>query len=144
MTTSDCILTQGSTIWDFSQYAPHITWGYVKDVMYFKFPGTPDPKMIDLLDNENTISISIQPFTSLVTTQLNPTSTIDASLRLFLINVKQYGTDPNGNLNTLTTLKWGDFGTFTVCITNVQLTQNSGEGDLYGLEFKMYIVSGPV
>lgn len=143
MATGDFKITVGSLTWDLSQYGPVINWGYDRNIEYFRFPGSNEKVLLDLLDNEETISASFRIVSSDVTSQLNSGSSPTASLRNFMISVRDSGTDP-ADVSTLTTILWHTVGTFTVSIKSANLQQLAGEGYAYTLEIKFLIQSGPV
>lgn len=143
MASGDFKVTVGSLVWDFSSYGPVVNWGYDRNIEYFRFPGTNEKLLLDLLDNEETLSVSFKVVSSDVTSQLNAGSSVTASLRNFMITVRDSGTDP-ADTATLTTILWHTFGTFTVSIKSASLQQAAGEGYAYILDIKFLIQDGPV
>lgn len=142
MTAGDFKITLGTITWDLSSYGPVVNWGYDRNIEYFRFPGVSEPIILDLLDNEQTISASFRIPISDVTTQLNTGSSPTASLRSLITTIRDTGTDPN-NVATLSTITWHTFGTFTVSVKSASLQQVAGEGIAYNLEVKFLVGTGP-
>jgi hypothetical protein len=142
MASGDFKITIGSLVWDFSSYGPTVNWGFERNIEYFRFPGTNEKLVLDLLDNEESITCNLRIVSSNVTTQLNAGSSVGASLRSFMSTVNS-GTDP-ADAATLTTILWHTFGTFTVSVKSTSLQQIAGEGNAYSLDVKFLVQSGPV
>ena len=143
MASGDFKITIGSVVWDLSSYGPAVSWGYDRNIEYFRFLGTNEKLVLDLLDNEEYITVSFRIPISDVTAQINAGSSATASLRGLMITIRDTGTDP-ADASTLTTILWHTFGTFTVAIKSANLQQTAGEGIAYSLDLKFLIQSGPV
>lgn len=143
MASGDCKITIGTLTWDFSEFTPELTWGIQKNIEYFQFPGSSDKILLDLLNNEETLALSLKISTSDVTAQLNSGSSAGASLRSFILTLRDVGSDPS-DPSSLTTALWHTFGTFTIGIKSAQLHQAPGEANLYTLDIQFLVQSGPV
>lgn len=130
MAVGDCILTVGSNTYNLSDYNPVVSWRLNKTIEYFKFPGSDLKIMLDLFENEENVTLDCKVV-------VNDVSIISD----MIIDIRENGTDPTGNL---TTLLWSTVGTLTVSVRDVELTQKAGEGTLYNLSIKMYKTEGPV
>ena len=131
MAVDTLTLTIGSNAYDLKTFGPTISWRLKKEIMYFTFPGSADKIMLDLLTNQETISIDLRVVADDVTTVIRP----------MILDIRENGTDPISNS---TTLLWGDMGTLTVSSTDFELTQKAGEGQFYTLNLKFYVAGGPV
>lgn len=131
MAIDDLTLTVGSNVYDLKTFNPVASWRLKKEIMYFRFPGSSEKIMLDLLENQETISLELRAVASDVTTVIRP----------MIIDIRENGTDPTSNL---TTLLWADIGTMTVSVTDFELTQKAGEGQFYTLSLKFYMSDGPV
>lgn len=143
MASGDCKISIGALTWDFSEFTPDMTWSISKNIEYFRFPGSSDKIILDLLDNEETLNLSLKISTSDPTAQLNTGSSAGASLRSFMTTLRDTGSDPSDS-SSLTTALWHTFGTYTIGIRGAQLHQASGENNLYTLDVQFLIQSGPV
>ena len=131
MAVDTLTLTIGGNSYDLKEYNPIASWRLKKEILYFKFPGSSEKIMLDLLENQETISLELRAVASDVTSVIRP----------MIIDIRENGTDPTSNL---TTLLWADIGTMTVSVTDFELTQKAGEGQFYTLSLKFYMSDGPV
>lgn len=132
----DCKIVHQGITWDLSEFNPIVTWGLIRNIEYFRFAGTPDKKVLDLLDNEETMTVSLKISTSDITAQLNSGSSPSASLRALIVNIRD-----NTVVGSTSSFIWGDFGTFNVVFKNISLVQSPGEGTLYSLDIVMNVES---
>ena len=131
MAVDTLTLTVGSNPYNLKTFNPQVSWRLKKDIMYFKFPGSSEKIMLDLLENQESLSLELRAVASDVTTVIRP----------MIIDIRENGTDPTSNP---TTLEWADIGTLTVSVTDFELTQKAGEGQFYTLSLKLYMSDGPV
>lgn len=131
MAVDTLTLTVGSNAYDLKTFNPQVSWRLKKEIMYFTFPGSADKIMLDLLTNQETISVDLRVIAEDVTTVIRP----------MILDIRENGTDPISNA---TTLLWGDMGTLDVSSTDFELTQKAGEGQFYTLSLKFYVAGGPV
>lgn len=131
MAVDTLTLTVGGNSYDLKVYNPAASWRLKKEISYFKFPGSSEKIMLDLLENQELISLELRAVASDVTAVIRP----------MMIDIRENGTDPTTNL---TTLLWGDLGTFTVSVTDFELNQKAGEGQFYTLSIKFFMSDGPV
>ena len=131
MAVDTLTLTIGSNTYDLKTFNPTISWRLKKEIMYFTFPGSADKIMLDLLTNQETISVDLRVVADDVTAVIRP----------MILDIRENGTDPISNASTLL---WGDMGTLTVSSTDFELTQKAGEGQFYTLSLKFYVAGGPV
>lgn len=129
MATGDLTLTVGGNAYDLSTYNPTVSWRLNKTIEYFKFPGSDLKIMLDLFENEETVTLECKLVASDITATTN-----------MIIDIRENGTDPTTNA---TTLAWSTVGTMTVAVRDVELRQKAGEGDFYNLSMKMYKTDGP-
>ena len=131
MAVDTLTLNVGSNSYDLKHYNPVVSWRLKKDIMYFKFPGSSEKIMLDLLENQETFDISLRAVAADVTTVLRP----------MFIDIRENGSDPTSNL---TTVDWGDMGSLTVSVQDVEITQKAGEGVMYSVSLKFYMAEGPI
>lgn len=130
MAITDLTLTVGGNAYDLSKYNPTVSWRLNKTIEYFKFPGSDLKIMLDLLENEETITLDCRVVANDISAIAN-----------MIIDIRSNGTDPTSNT---TTLLWSTVGTMTVSVRDVELRQKAGEGDFYNLSIKFYMTEGPV
>ena len=130
MAEGDMIFNIGGNVYDLSDYSPTVTWKLRKTIEYFKFPGSPEKIMLDLLENEEHFSVDCRIVASSI-----------SDITDMMIDVRENGTDPQTNL---TTVAWSTVGTLTISINDMALTQKAGEGTFYNLSIKAMMTEGPV